>query len=149
MKRAHRSGLSLLEILIVLVMLAVILTIGFPGYLQWLGRVETVQAATEVTQAIEQARQQARSGKQVTLTATAQTSSIGISVLSPGATTPTTQNRSLGAAVFTQGGTLNFAPPYGTLRDTALPLVLKVKGKRSGTERTVRVISLMGKVVVQ
>ncbi|MFC5849564.1 pilus assembly FimT family protein [Deinococcus petrolearius] len=135
----NRGGFTLLEMLVVLGILGILLAIGTPGYLRWLAGLETQGAAVELAQQIQRVRTEAKRGTEQSVQTVLGSSSVTVgsrSVVLSGATVQTSD-------------TLTFQPPYGTLTG-ATPRVMTVRSTRyPSLTRTVRVISIMGRVIVQ
>lgn len=134
-----RGGYTLLELLVVIGILGILLALGTPSYVRWLAAQETQEAAVILSQQIQRARTESKRGAEksvVTTTGSSEFTAAGRTTVVGGATIQTTD-------------TLTFQPPYGTLQGST-PRVFTVRSKRMPTiTRTVRVISIMGKVVVQ
>lgn len=144
------QGFTLVEVLIVLGVLAILLAIGIPSYLSWIASLQAQNAAVVLAQEIQRARSEVKrtavgtSGAQPTLTL-ATTS--GSSTFTSGTRTITLE----GASIQTTQA-LTFRSPYGTvdLASSSLPVSFTVRSNRNTTKtRTVRVISVMGKVVIR
>nr|WP_255578717.1 MULTISPECIES: type II secretion system protein [unclassified Deinococcus] len=143
---ATRSGFTLLEVLVVIAVIGILLAIGMPSYQAWITRTELDRAASIVSTEINAARSAARNGAAQTVTLTAN----GTSIQSRGLTITLPSARSK------ENVTLVFEPPYGTLQAQAgavnpvTPQVMTVQSTRDPARtRTLSVVSLMGKVIVQ
>ena len=143
---AARSGFTLLEVLVVIAVIGILLAIGMPSYQAWITRTELDRAASIVSTEINAARSAARNGAAQTVTLTAG----GTSVQSRGLTIPLPSARSKEDVI------LVFEPPYGTLQaqvgavNPVTPQVMTVQSTRDPARtRTLSVVSLMGKVIVQ
>ncbi|MFD1729883.1 hypothetical protein ACFSC4_30755 [Deinococcus malanensis] len=137
--------------LIVIGIIGVLMGLAMPTYLGWLAASEAQQAATTLAQEIQRVRTDVKRATlsttgaqpQASLTTTANSTSF----------TAAGRTVSLSNARIQTARTLTFEAPYGTLvlpTGTSLPLTITVSSSRNATKtRTVRVISLLGKVVVQ
>lgn len=136
----RRQGFTMVELLVVIGILGILLAIGIPNYVRWTASMEVRSAAVNLAQQIVRIRTEAKRGSTVTLSTTT-----GSSAVTVGSRTVT-----LSGATVQTTGSLSFRAPYGTLEGGVTPQEFTLRSTRnSSLTRTVRVVSLMGKVVVQ
>ncbi|WP_045233720.1 pilus assembly FimT family protein [Deinococcus pimensis] len=135
-----KRGFTLLELILVLAIGTILATLAVPKYLSWTISTRLKMDANIIASAVYNTRMQAKrtaSSKQLSTTS-------GSSSFTAAGVTTTLQYTKLMTT-----STLNFNPPYGTSPDT-LPIALTVQSLRDSSKTlTVRVVSRMGKVVVQ
>jgi prepilin-type N-terminal cleavage/methylation domain-containing protein len=143
-----RSGFTLLEGLVVLAVLGILLAIATPSYLRWQANTVTNEAALQFARDIERTRTEAkRLNTPMRIELASDNSYRRINVAS-GATTsislpPGVRLVGLGASM---GAT--FSPPYGTTDAPLRSFAVSWRNDAS-IERTVRVVGVTGKVIVQ
>lgn len=149
------QGFTLIEVLIVIAIIAILSAVALPIYLGWLAQVEAQSAAVSLAQQLQNARTQAKRGTAQRVSTTAGSSVVTLTPVQRvgGAWTATgsgTRTSTLEGATVQTTSALVFLPPYGNVEIDAVPQAFAVQSvRRASTIRSVRVISLMGKVVVQ
>lgn len=145
----RRGGFTLLEVLVVIGVLGILLAVGVPSYLNWLASVQVQGAAVSLAQQIHRVRTEVKRAALPTAGTQPQlqvATTSGSGTFTAGGRTVT-----LDGATIQTTGTLTFQAPYGTLALTSsLPQTFTLRSTRNTSKtRTVRVISVLGKVVVQ
>jgi len=146
-----RSGFTLLEGLVVLAVLGILLAIATPSYLRWRANTVTNEAALQFARDIERTRTEAkRRNTRMRIELTSNTAAQGYFRidLASGARTsislpPGVRLEPLGASM---GAT--FSPPYGTT-DAPLRSFAVFWQNDASITRTIRVVGVTGKVIVQ
>ncbi|MFC4426778.1 pilus assembly FimT family protein [Deinococcus navajonensis] len=135
------AGFTLLEILIVVAVIGILSSIGAVSYSRWIANNDAQLAAATLTQRIQEARTLAKRG----------TTNVVLSTVAD-STTFTSNGRtySVQAATIKTAQTLTFQPPYGVLSNTTYPIDVTVQSTRNSTvTRKIRIISMLGKVIIQ
>lgn len=142
--RLKRKGFSLIEALLVLAVLGIILAIGTPNYLRWRASTAVKQAAAQLAQDLDKQRSEARrinQDRQLSFSVDANTyTANGV-----------TKSLPSGVALQSASDTsLRFLAPHGTTTtDKALRSYTLSWTNNGEIQRTVRVVGITGKVIVQ
>ncbi|ACO45511.1 prepilin-type N-terminal cleavage/methylation domain-containing protein [Deinococcus deserti] len=137
----RRAGFTLIEVLVVIAMIGILSVIGAGSYSRWLANNDVQLAAATLTQRIQEARTLAKRG----------TANVVLTTVADSATfTSNGKTYSVPAATIKTAQTLTFQPPYGVLSNPTYPIDVTVQSTRnSAVTRKVRIISMLGKVVIQ
>jgi len=146
-----RSGFTLLEGLVVLAVLGVLMVLATPSYLRWRANTVTNEAALQFARDIERTRTEAkRRNTPMRIELASDTAAQGylrIDLVSGARTSislpPGVRLERLGAS---RGAT--FSPPYGTTDAPLRSFAVNWQNDAS-IVRTVRIVGVTGKVIVQ
>ena len=139
--RSRSGGFSILELLVVLAVVGILFAIATPSYLAWQVRTSTREAAVQLARSIDRARiDTKRTGVSITVSATE---------LDPFVFVVDGTDQSLPSLVeVTSTSSVSFNPPYGTQEEAEVEFRI-VSTRDASVGRTVRVVGVLGKVVIE
>ncbi|MFC4636734.1 Tfp pilus assembly protein FimT/FimU [Deinococcus hohokamensis] len=149
------QGFTMVELLVVIGIIGILSAIAVPSYIGWLARVEAQSAANTLAQQMQRARTEAKRGTAQKITTTAGSKTITLTPVErvAGAWVATgsgVRTTTLEGATIQTTADLVFMPPYGSVEVGTVPQAYSVQSvRRTAISRSIRVISLMGKVVTQ
>lgn len=154
MKRRGGVGFSLLELLVVIAIVAILVGIAAPNYLRWRATTITAEAAQQFARDVDRWRTEAKreNGPKSIRVASEGASSYELIDGASSGTVERTVALPAGTTIVPQGSTneFTFSPPYGTIQavPSRFDFVIRWNGD-SSISRTVRVLAVMGKVIIQ
>lgn len=149
-----KSGFTIIEFLIVIAMIGILAGIGIPNYLTWRANTITREAAQQFARDVDRLRTEAKRENTMKTISVAEGGGTTYNWIDGDETGTVERTISLpaGTTITPQGTTTSFTfrPPYGTI--VAVPsrfdYVIQWQSDPS-IRRTVRVLAIMGKVIVQ
>jgi prepilin-type N-terminal cleavage/methylation domain-containing protein len=137
-----RQGFSMIEMLVVIAVLGILMAIATPNYRRWRANVEVKQITEQFVQEINKQRSEAKR------TNTTRDIGFGInSYISEGGTIVSMPSSIIFEAVHSTAS-LSFHSPYGTSNEPLRTFKFRWANDPS-IERTVRVVGVMARVIVQ
>lgn len=149
----RRAGLSLLESLIVLAILGILLGIGTPNYLRWRASSVTFEAAQQFARDVDKQRSLAKrenDAKALNVPATGSSYTLLDGDLS--GTVRRTVSLPPGTEIAPLGSDTGFTfePPFGAIAEAPPKYDFEIRWQKNPSiKRTVRVTTVLGKVIIQ
>lgn len=137
-----RRGFSMIEILVVLAVLGILIAIATPNYRRWQAEVQVRQVTEQFVQEINKQRSEAKrtnTNRSISFEANAYTPNGGTTITMPSTIVFQPQDST---------ASLSFQSPYGTSNEPLRTFKIRWANDPS-IERTVRVVGVMAKVIVQ
>ena len=136
----RRLGFSIIELLVVIAVIGILFALATPSFRAWQDRATTQEAAVQLARGIDRARIDAkRTGDPVTVSADADEVVFrvdGVPIALPA-------NVRIGST-----SAVTFDPPFGTQEAAEVMFVVQ-SSRDAAVTRTLRVVGVLGKVVVE
>jgi prepilin-type N-terminal cleavage/methylation domain-containing protein len=138
--KVKHKGFSMIEMLVVIAVLGILMAIATPNYRRWRASVQVNQMAEQFVQEINKQRSEAKR--------TNSTRSISFATNSYTSTSTMTMPSTIVFEAVSSTANLSFQSPYGTSNEPLRTFKFRWANDPS-IERTVRVVGVMAKVIVQ
>ena len=137
-----RRGFSMIEIIIVIAVLSILMAIATPNYRRWRANVQVGQVTEQFVQDINKQRSEAKR------TNSTRAISFGSNSYTPNGGSTYTMPPTIVFQPIDSTANLSFQSPYGTSNEPLRTFEVRWASDPS-IKRTVRLVGVMGKVIVQ
>ena len=148
-----RGGISTLELLVVVAVLAILLGIGTPNYLRWRASSVTFEAAQQFARDVDKQRTLAKRENE-SKALNVPSNGTSYTLLDGDLSSATSRSVSLPAGIeiapLDSNTGFTFEPPFGAIAETPSKYDFEIRWQANpNIKRTVRVTTVLGKVIIQ